>query len=604
MKDATKSFVYWLVGLTIVAITSWLVYSNPPSGSEVPKALAYSEFVAQANKHKIKAATIKGHSVSGSLVDGKLFTTTVPDATAAANRLVNDGVQVDVTATEEGSWLLALLAGLLPWVLLIGIYYMVASRVASGGGRTFGFGKSRARLLAPDQRTRITLADVAGIDEAKQELSEIVEFLKYPAKFQRLGGKIPKGCLLIGPPGSGKTLLARAIAGEADVPFFTISGSDFVEMFVGVGASRVRDLFEQAKISAPCIVFIDEIDAVGRRRGVGLGPTNDEREQTLNQLLVEMDGFDTKEGVILLAATNRPDVLDPALLRPGRFDRQIALSNPDILGREQILKVHLRGVPLTSDVDAKVVARGTPGFSGADLANLVNEAALLAARRNRDAVSMAEFEDAKDKVMMGAERRSMVMTAKEKETTAFHEAGHALVTMNMPAHDPLHKVTIIPHGRAMGATLSLPERDRYGFARKELEAKLAILFGGRVAEELIFGPDNLTTGATDDIKQATKLARRMITEFGFSEKLGPLCYGGEDRDVLAEYGFGRRMDISEDTAKLIDSETRSLVEQSETKARTILSSHISQLKLLAAALLESETLSGEQIEQLLSRKAA
>jgi cell division protease FtsH len=461
-----------------------------------------------------------------------------------------------------------------------------------------GFGKSRARLLT-EKVGRITFDDVAGIDEAKQELQEIVEFLRDPQKFQRLGGKIPKGVLLVGPPGTGKTLLARAIAGEANVPFFTISGSDFVEMFVGVGASRVRDMFEQGKKNAPCIIFIDEIDAVGRHRGAGLGGGNDEREQTLNQLLVEMDGFEANEGVILIAATNRPDVLDPALLRPGRFDRQVVVPNPDVLGREKILKVHMRKVPLAPDVDPKVIARGTPGFSGADLANLVNEAALLAARASKRLVTMQDFESAKDKVMMGAERRSMVMTDEEKQVTAYHEGGHALVALYEPHHDPLHKVTIIPRGRALGVTMSLPEKDRYGYSKVELTAKLAMMFGGRVAEELVFGTENVTTGASDDIRQATNLARRMVTEFGMSEKLGPLRYSENEEEVFLGHSVTQRKNMSDATARLIDEEIRRLVEFGETRARQILTERMDELKALARALLEYETLSAEEVRRVI-----
>ena len=461
-----------------------------------------------------------------------------------------------------------------------------------------GFGKSRARLLT-ERSGRVTFEDVAGIDEAKVELEEVVEFLRDPQKFQRLGGKIPKGVLLVGPPGTGKTLLARAIAGEANVPFFTISGSDFVEMFVGVGASRVRDMFEQGKKNAPCIIFIDEIDAVGRHRGAGLGGGNDEREQTLNQLLVEMDGFETNEGVILIAATNRPDVLDPALLRPGRFDRQVVVPNPDVLGREKILKVHMRKVPLAPDVDARVIGRGTPGFSGADLANLVNEAALLAARRNKRLVTMAEFEDAKDKVLMGSERRSMVMTDEEKRLTAFHEAGHALVALHVPRHDPLHKVTIIPRGRALGVTMSLPEKDRYGYAKIELESRIAMMFGGRVAEKIVFGADDITTGAGDDIRQATNLARAMVTEYGFSEKLGPLRYNDNEEEVFLGHSVTQRKNVSEDTTRMIDEEIRRFVEEGRALAEKILTEHREELNSIANALLEYETLSGQEIDGLL-----
>ncbi|HYE49627.1 MAG TPA: ATP-dependent zinc metalloprotease FtsH, partial [Azospirillaceae bacterium] len=472
-------------------------------------------------------------------------------------------------------------------------------RQMQGGARgAMGFGKSKARLLT-ENKNRVTFEDVAGVDEAKEELAEIVDFLKDPAKFQRLGGKIPKGALLVGPPGTGKTLLARAIAGEANVPFFTISGSDFVEMFVGVGASRVRDMFEQGKKNAPCIIFIDEIDAVGRHRGAGLGGGNDEREQTLNQLLVEMDGFEANEGVILIAATNRPDVLDPALLRPGRFDRQVVVPNPDVLGREKIVKVHMRKVPLAPDVDARTIARGTPGFSGADLANLVNEAALLAARAGKRVVGMAEFEAAKDKVMMGAERRSMVMTEREKKLTAYHEAGHALVGLHMPEHDPLHKVTIIPRGRALGVTMSLPERDKYAFSKIELESKLAMMFGGRVAEELIFGAEYVTTGAGNDIQQATNIARRMVTEFGMSDKLGRVRYNANEQEVFLGHSVTQQQNVSEATSQLIDEEVRRIIEDAEGHARRILTEHMDDLHKISNALLEYETLSGDEVRALL-----
>ena len=461
-----------------------------------------------------------------------------------------------------------------------------------------GFGRSRAKMLT-EKTGKVTFEDVAGVDEAKQELQEVVDFLKDPAKFQKLGGKIPKGVLLVGPPGTGKTLVARAVAGEAGVPFFTISGSDFVEMFVGVGASRVRDMFEQGKKNAPCIIFIDEIDAVGRHRGAGYGGGNDEREQTLNQLLVEMDGFEANESVILIAATNRPDVLDPALLRPGRFDRQVVVPNPDILGREKILKVHMRKVPLAPDVDARVIARGTPGFSGADLSNLVNEAALMAARLNKAAVGMSEFERAKDKVMMGAERRSMAMTDDEKKLTAYHEAGHALVGLNMPQSDPLHKVTIIPRGRALGVTMNLPERDKYGLTLTELTSKIAMMFGGRVAEELIFGRENVTTGASSDIQQATSLARRMVMEFGMSDKLGRVRYNANEQEMFLGHAMGQQQNISESTAQMIDNEVRRLIEEGEVKARDILTSKLDDLHKITKALLEFETLSGDEIRGLL-----
>jgi cell division protease FtsH len=461
-----------------------------------------------------------------------------------------------------------------------------------------GFGKSRAKLLT-ERHGRVTFEDVAGVDEAKDDLQEIVEFLRDPQKFQRLGGRIPRGALLVGPPGTGKTLLARAIAGEANVPFFTISGSDFVEMFVGVGASRVRDMFEQAKKNAPCIIFIDEIDAVGRHRGAGLGGGNDEREQTLNQLLVEMDGFEANEGIILIAATNRPDVLDPALLRPGRFDRQITVPNPDVAGREKILRVHMRKVPVAPDVDPKVIARGTPGFSGADLANLVNEAALLAARRNKRLVTQMEFEDSKDKVMMGAERRSMIMTEEEKLATAYHEAGHALVNLKVPGADPLHKVTIIPRGRALGVTMSLPERDKLSYSKQWCEARIAMSFGGRCAEQAIYGKDHLNTGAASDIMQATELARRMVTEWGMSEKLGPLRYNENQQEVFLGHAITQRQNMSEDTARLIDEEIRRIVTQGEDKAREVVAAHRKELEAITQALMEYETISGDEVNALL-----
>ncbi len=494
--------------------------------------------------------------------------------------------------------ILGVLVNWFPMLLLIGVWIFFMRQMQSGGGRAMGFGKSKAKLLT-ERHGRVTFEDVAGVDEAKSDLQEIVEFLRDPQKFQRLGGRIPRGALLVGPPGTGKTLIARAVAGEANVPFFTISGSDFVEMFVGVGASRVRDMFEQAKKNAPCIIFIDEIDAVGRHRGAGLGGGNDEREQTLNQLLVEMDGFEANEGIIIIAATNRPDVLDPALLRPGRFDRQIVVPNPDVGGREKILKVHMRKVPLAPDVDARVIARGTPGFSGADLANLVNEAALLAARRNKRLVTQAEFEDSKDKVMMGAERRSMIMTEEEKLATAYHEAGHALVNLLVPGNDPLHKVTIIPRGRALGVTMSLPERDKLSYSKQWCEARIATMFGGRVAEQLIYGEDHLNTGASSDIMQATELARRMVTEWGMSERLGPLRYNENQQEVFLGHAITQRQNMSEDTAKLIDEEIRRIVTDGEKKAREVLFANRDKLEAMTQALMEFETINGEEVHGLL-----
>ena len=562
--------------------------------------MAYSDFLTAVENGEIRKVVIEGNDIIGEGSQGERYRTYAPNDPELIERLNKHDVVIRAVPADDGSpSLLNILISWFPMLLLIGVWIFFMRQMQSGGGKAMGFGKSRARLLT-ERVDRVTFDDVAGIEEAKQELEEVVEFLRDPGKFQRLGGRIPKGVLLVGPPGTGKTLLARAIAGEANVPFFTISGSDFVEMFVGVGASRVRDMFEQGKKNAPCIIFIDEIDAVGRHRGAGLGGGNDEREQTLNQLLVEMDGFESNEGVILIAATNRPDVLDPALLRPGRFDRQVTVVNPDILGREMILKVHMKKVPLAPDVDARIIARGTPGFSGADLANLVNEAALLAARKNRRLVTMAEFEEAKDKVLMGSERRTMVMTDEEKRLTAYHEAGHALVALAMPGHDPLHKVTIIPRGRALGVTMSLPERDRYGFSKTELLARLAMLFGGRVAEELVFGKDSVTTGAGDDIRQATELARRMITEFGFSEVLGPLRYSDNEEEVFLGHSVTQRKNVSDSTAEKIDTEIRRLIEGAEATARKVLSEGFDDLEKLAGALLEYESLSGEDIDRVLA----
>ena len=596
MNNLGKNLFLWVViGVLLVALFNLFQGS---SNRSTQTQMAYSDFLAHVNQNEVREVTIQGHNILGQLSDGRAFSTYAPSDPQLVTRLTDHNVRVRAQPEDDNvPSLFGILVSWFPFLVLIGVWVFFMRQMQSGGGRAMGFGKSRARLLT-EKAGRVTFDDVAGIDEAKQELEEIVEFLKDPQKFQRLGGKIPKGCLLVGPPGTGKTLLARAIAGEANVPFFTISGSDFVEMFVGVGASRVRDMFEQAKKHAPCIIFIDEIDAVGRHRGAGLGGGNDEREQTLNQLLVEMDGFETNEGVILIAATNRPDVLDPALLRPGRFDRQVVVPNPDILGREKILKVHLRKVPTAPDVDAKIIARGTPGFSGADLANLVNEAALLAARRGKRQVTMAELEGAKDKVLMGTERRSMMMTDKEKETTAYHEGGHALVALYSPGHDPLHKVTIIPRGRALGLTMSLPERDRYGFSKRELEARIAMMFGGRVAEELIYGKENVTTGAGDDIRQATELARRMVTEFGFSDKLGPLRYSENEQEVFLGHSVTQRKNVSEATAKIIDEEVRRIVEDGEARARNILTEHLDELHRLAKGLLEYETLSGDEIQSL------
>jgi cell division protease FtsH len=592
-----KNLALWIViGLLLVALFNLFQTSS----SRGPQAtLAFSDFLNDVNRGQVADVTIQGNNISGHFTDSRAFTTYTPNDPNLVSRLTDKGVRITAAPVDENvPSLFGVLISWFPMLLLIGVWIFFMRQMQGGGGRAMGFGKSRARLLT-EKVGRITFEDVAGIDEAKQELEEIVEYLKDPQKFQRLGGKIPKGVLLVGPPGTGKTLLARAIAGEANVPFFTISGSDFVEMFVGVGASRVRDMFEQGKKNAPCIIFIDEIDAVGRHRGAGLGGGNDEREQTLNQLLVEMDGFEANEGVILIAATNRPDVLDPALLRPGRFDRQVVVPNPDVVGREKILKVHMRKVPLASDVDPKIIARGTPGFSGADLANLVNEAALMAARKGRRSVAMSEFEYAKDKVMMGAERRSMVMTEDEKKLTAYHEAGHALCMLYAEGHEPLHKVTIIPRGRALGITMFLPERDKYSQSKLEIKAMVASLFGGRVAEELIFGPDKVTTGAADDIRRATTLARRMVTEFGFSEKLGPLRYSENEEEVFLGHSVTQRKNVSEATAKVIDEEIRRIVDEGEQTARDILTLRLDELHALAKGLLEYETLSAEEIRRII-----
>lgn len=568
--------------------------------------LAYSEFMTAVDGGEVRDVTIKGAksgtTIGGHFSDGRTFSTFAPDDPGLVASLRDKGVRISAMQSDEDSpSFLGILISWFPMLLLIGVWIFFMRQMQGTSGKAMGFGKSKAKLLT-EKQGRVTFEDVAGIDEAKQELEEVVEFLKDPHKFQRLGGKIPKGVLLVGPPGTGKTLLARAIAGEANVPFFTISGSDFVEMFVGVGASRVRDMFEQGKKNAPCIIFIDEIDAVGRHRGAGLGGGNDEREQTLNQLLVEMDGFESNEGVILIAATNRPDVLDPALLRPGRFDRQVTVPNPDILGREKILKVHMKKVPLAPDVEPRTIARGTPGFSGADLANLVNEAALLAARSGKRVVTQSDFEYAKDKVMMGTERRSMVMSDDEKKLTAFHEAGHALVGIYMPKCDPLHKVTIIPRGRALGLTMNLPERDRYAYSLIELESRLAMTFGGRIAEELVFGKENVTTGAGGDIQQATGMARRMVTEYGFSDKLGPLRYNDSAEEVFLGHSVAQTKTVSDATAKIIDEEVRRLINEAETSARKILTEHRKELDIIAEALLEYETLNGQEVNDLIAGK--
>jgi cell division protease FtsH len=582
-------------------IVALLLLASMFSGtSETAKGISYSSFREKVEAGEVKSVAIAPERITGKLQNDETFATIpVPGDSGLYPLLDEKGVDVQGKAVESPSLLQYLLIQALPFMLILGIAFFVLRQMQKGGGAggAMGFGKSKAKLLT-EKHGRVTFEDVAGIDEAREELQEIVEFLKDPHKFSRLGGKIPKGALLVGSPGTGKTLLARAIAGEAGVPFFSISGSDFVEMFVGVGASRVRDMFEQAKKNAPCIVFIDEIDAVGRSRGAGLGNQNDEREQTLNQLLVEMDGFEANEGIIIVAATNRPDVLDPALLRPGRFDRQVVVPRPDIDGRVKILEVHMKKVPLAPDVDGRVIARGTPGFSGADLANLVNEAALLAARRGKRLVAMQEFEDAKDKVMMGTERRSMVMTDDEKKMTAYHEAGHAIVSIHEAASDPIHKATIIPRGRALGMVMRLPERDNYSYHRDKMHANLSVSMGGRVAEEIIFGYDKVSSGASSDIQYATSLARDMVTQWGMSDEMGPLQYE-EKHDGYLGYGMSQRSAMSDETAKKIDAEIRKLVEGGHKRATDLLKKHNKQLHLLANALLEFETLSGEEIKQLL-----
>ncbi len=601
MNNFGKNLALWIIiGLLLVALFNLFQSSSTRS----PQAsVPFSDFLNEVERGQVADVTIKGNQISGHFTDGRSFSTYSPPDANVVDRLADRGVRI--SAMPDDSNVPSLFSVLLSWfpmLLLIGVWIFFMRQMQSGGGKAMGFGKSRARLLT-EKVGRVTFDDVAGIDEAKQELEEIVEFLKDPQKFQRLGGKIPKGVLLVGPPGTGKTLTARAVAGEANVPFFTISGSDFVEMFVGVGASRVRDMFEQGKKNAPCIIFIDEIDAVGRHRGAGLGGGNDEREQTLNQLLVEMDGFEANEGVILIAATNRPDVLDPALLRPGRFDRQVVVPNPDVLGREKILKVHMRKVPLAPDVEARIIARGTPGFSGADLANLVNEAALLAARAGKRVVGMAEFENAKDKVMMGAERRSMVMTEDEKKLTAYHEGGHAIVAIHMKDSDPVHKATIIPRGRALGMVMRLPEGDRISLSRAKLEADLAVAMGGRVAEEIIFGIDRVTTGASSDIKMATDISRRMVTEWGMSEKLGPLLYGEPSQEVFLGHSVTQHKNMSDATAAQVDAEVRRIVDDAYATARKVLTENLDQLHTLGKGLLEYETLSGEEINALLRGEA-
>jgi cell division protease FtsH len=599
LNDLTKNILLWVV----IVIVLLLVFSRYMPTTGQPQQIAYSTFLDDVKDNRVESVTIQGDMIFGELKDKGQFKTYNPetDYTALIGTLMKADVKIEGQPPKPPNYMGQLLLQLAPALLLIVVFvYMLRQMQGASGGRgAMSFGKSRARLLGEDQ-VSVTFADVAGVDEAKQEVGEIVDFLKDPGKFQKLGGKIPKGVLMVGSPGTGKTLLARAIAGEAKVPFFTISGSDFVEMFVGVGASRVRDMFEQAKKHAPCIIFIDEIDAVGRHRGAGLGGGHDEREQTLNQLLVEMDGFEGNEGIIVIAATNRPDVLDPALLRPGRFDRQVVVPLPDVRGREQILRVHMRRVPLADDVKPALIARGTPGFSGADLANLVNEAALFAARANKRIVGMDEFEKAKDKIMMGAERRSMVMSEAEKKMTAYHEAGHAIVGMTVPEHDPVYKVTIIPRGRALGVTQFLPEQDRYSFSKRRLESAIATLFGGRIAEELIFGPEQVTTGASNDIERATELARNMVTKWGLSDKLGPLTYSEETGEVFLGRSVTQHKQVSDVTAHAIDEEVRRVIEANYKRAREILTTSLEKLHAMSEALMKYETIDEEQLKDLMA----
>ncbi|CAN0654712.1 ATP-dependent zinc metalloprotease FtsH [Nitratireductor sp. OM-1] len=598
MNPNYRNFALWAI-IAVLLIALFNLFQAPQQRGAT-RDIAYSQFLEELSSGSVESVTITGERITGTYTgNGTTFQTYSPGDPSLVQRLEERGVTINARPeTDSSNSFLGYLISWLPMILILGVWIFFMRQMQSGSGRAMGFGKSKAKLLT-EAHGRVTFQDVAGVDEAKEDLEEIVEFLRDPQKFQRLGGKIPRGVLLVGPPGTGKTLLARSVAGEANVPFFTISGSDFVEMFVGVGASRVRDMFEQAKKNAPCIIFIDEIDAVGRHRGAGLGGGNDEREQTLNQLLVEMDGFEANEGIILIAATNRPDVLDPALLRPGRFDRQVVVPNPDVAGREKILKVHVRNVPMAPNVDLKVVARGTPGFSGADLANLVNEAALMAARRNKRLVTMQEFEDAKDKVMMGAERRSHAMTQEEKELTAYHEAGHAMVALHVPKADPLHKATIIPRGRALGMVMQLPEGDRYSMSYKWMVSRLAIMMGGRVAEELKFGKENITSGASSDIEQATKLARAMVTQWGFSDELGQVAYGENQEEVFLGHSVARQQNMSQETQQKIDSEVRRLIDEAYATAREILTTKNDGWIAIAEGLLEYETLSGDEIKALL-----
>ncbi|OQX36286.1 MAG: ATP-dependent metalloprotease [Oceanospirillales bacterium LUC14_002_19_P2] len=604
MNDMAKNLILWV----IIALVLLAVFKNFDAMQTSTQKISYSDFITQVDNRQVNQVTIDGYTLTGVLSDNKRFEVNLPPTVRddkLMDEMLRNNVQVEAKPIEKQSIWTQLLVASFPILVIIAVFMFFMRQMQGGGGGRGGpmsFGKSKARLLSEDQ-IKTTFADVAGVDEAKEDVQELVDFLKDPGKFQRLGGRIPRGVLMVGSPGTGKTLLAKAIAGEAKVPFFTISGSDFVEMFVGVGASRVRDMFEQAKRQAPCIIFIDEIDAVGRHRGAGLGGGHDEREQTLNQLLVEMDGFEANDGIIVIAATNRPDVLDPALLRPGRFDRQVVVPLPDIRGREQILKVHMRKVPISDDVNPAVIARGTPGFSGADLANLVNEAALFAARSNRRVVRMEEFDLAKDKIMMGAERKSMVMSEKDKEMTAYHEAGHAIVGRMMPEHDPVYKVTIIPRGRALGVTMYLPEEDKVSYSRRYLLGRLSSLYGGRIAEELLYGADGVSTGASNDIQQATQMARSMVTKWGLSEKLGPLLYAEEEGEVFLGKSQGaHHVNVSGETAKVIDEEVRALIDDCYGEAKRILEEHRDKLELMKDALMEYETIGVDQIDDIMAGK--
>jgi cell division protease FtsH len=595
-----KNLAMWGI-IVLLSVGLFNMFQNPNKIAASKAKVPFSEFLSEVDEGRVIKVDIQGKNITGLLSDGSSFTTYSPNYPNLVELLSSKGVSIVATPLEDKMpSLLGILLSWFPMLLLIGVWVFFMRQMQGGKGGAMGFGKSKAKLLTEAQG-KVTFNDVAGVEEAKQEVEEIVEFLKDPKKFSRLGGKIPKGALLIGPPGTGKTLLAKAIAGEANVPFFSISGSDFVEMFVGVGASRVRDMFEQGKKHSPCIIFIDEIDAVGRSRGAGLGGGNDEREQTLNQLLVEMDGFDTNEGIILIAATNRPDVLDPALLRPGRFDRQVVVGNPDILGREAILKVHVKKITAGPDVKLRVIARGTPGFSGADLANLVNESALLAARKNKRVVTMVDVEEAKDKVMMGAERRSMVMTEDERKLTAYHEGGHAIVALNEKVSDPIHKATIIPRGRALGMVMRLPERDQLSITREKMYSDIAVAMGGRIAEELIFGHDKVTSGASSDIDMATKMAKNMVTRYGMSKELGPLAYGENEEEVFLGRSVTKTQHMSEDTAKKVDSEVKKIVESGYERAKKVLTEKIDDLHKLAKALLVYETLTGDEIRDLMMK---